>query len=319
MKKLLLALAVLTLVIAAATVQGAETKYPTRSVEIVVPFGAGGDTDFNARILAKYLEKELGKAFIITNMAGGGGTIGAEEVMRSKADGYRLLAMHVQIFTNKAFGTVDWGYDAMDIVSAYGQGTGEIVMVRSDFPADNLEKMMAYLKKNPGNNFGCTPGGGSHYTGVVLNSEGAELNIVTIGDTGERLVGLKNGTLNVIQSALPPARDYIEKGEFKIIGVTLSKRYPSYPDVPTLKEQGIDVSLDPTYTLYAPKGTPRDVIDKLDAAIKNIVLNNKDYATEIDKAYKQVPFYMSGKEVKPLFEEFDKKFMSYSKLLREAY
>ncbi len=318
MKKLLLALAVLTLVMAGAAAR-AVAKYPTRSVEIVVPFGAGGDTDFNARILAKYLEKELGKPFIITNMAGGGGTIGAEEVQRSKADGYKLLVLHVQVFTNKAFGTVDWGYEAMDIVSAYGQGTGEIVMVRKDFPADDLKGMMEYLKKNPGKNFGCTPSGGSHYTGVVLNSEGAGLNIVTIGDTGERLVGLKNGTLDVIQSALPPARDYIEKGEFKIIGVTLSNRYPSYPDVPTLKEQGIDVSLDPTYTLYAPKGTPQDVLDTLDAAIKNIVLHNKDYAAEIMKAYKQVPFYMSGKDVKPLFEAFDKKFMSYSKLLREAY
>lgn len=318
MKKLLPLLLVVFLVMIGSSA-GAATDYPTRSVEIVVPFGAGGDTDFNARILAKYLEKELGKAFIITNMAGGGGTIGAEEVQRSKADGYKLLVMHVQIFTNKAFGTVDWGYEAMDIVSAYGQGTGEIVMVRKDFPADNLKELMEYCKKNPGKNFGCTPGGGSHYTGVVLNDNGAGLNIVTIGDTGERLVGLKNGTLDVIQSALPPARDYIQKGEFKIIGVTLSKRYPSYPDVPTLKEQGIDVSLDPTYTLYAPKGTPQDVLDKLDAAIKNIVLNNKEYAAEIDKAYKQVPFYVSGKDVKPLFEEFDKKFMSYSKLLREAY
>lgn len=319
MKKLLPLLTILALIMTGIIAQAAETNYPTRPVEIIVPFGPGGDTDFNARILAKYLEKELGKAFIITNMAGGGGTIGAEEVMRSKPDGYRLLVMHVQIFTNKAFGTVDWGYDAMDIVSAYGQGTGEIVMVRSDFPANNLQEMMEYLKKNPGKNFGCTPGGGSHYTGVVLNSEGVDLNIVTIGDTGERLIGLKNGTLEVIQSALPPARDYIEKGEFKIIGVTLSKRYPSYPDVPTLKEQGIDISLDPTYTLYAPKGTPPEVLAKLDAAIKNVVENNKEYAAEIMKAYKQVPFYMSGKDVNPLFEEFDKKFMSYSKLLRESY
>ena len=295
-----------------------DVDWPKKSIEIVVPFSAGGDTDFNARILAKYLEKELGQAVIVTNITGGGGTIGADEIMNSPADGYRLLFMHVQMFTNKAFGTVDWGYEAFETVDIIGQGTGESLLVRSDFPADTYQEFLEYAKANPGLNYGCTAGGGTHYVAVAMNEDGAGLNIVTIGESSERIVGLKNGTLDCILSGYQAAKDYIESGDFKIIGVALSERHPNYPDIPTLSEQGCSATLNPNYTLYAPKGTDAAIIEKIDKAVENIVMNNEEYAQEILEAYNQAPYYANHEEALAKNADEDAKFMAVADKLRNS-
>lgn len=318
MRNRILPLFAIAFLLVSAAVAG-EKAWPTKAIEIVVPFSAGGDTDINTRLLAKYLSKELGQSVVVSNIAGGGSSIGMDEVHNSKPDGYRFLANHAPIHTTKAFGVSDYGYEGFSPVCVFGSGTGEVLVVRADFPADNVMELLAESKKNPGNyKFGYSTGATTNYAAVRLKMAGADFNYVTSGNSADRTVGLKGGHLDVILNAIPTVQDFVKLGEFKILANTTTARYPSYPDIPTCIEQGVDVAYDITYTLFGVKGTDPAIIAKMDAAVKNVVTNNKEYEAEIKQAYNQVPFYLGNKDTMELLAKQQAEYMAVSETLREG-
>lgn len=302
-----------------ATATAGEISWPTKAVEIIVPFSAGGDTDINTRLLAKYLSKELGQPVVVTNIAGGGSSIGMDEVHNSNPDGYRFLANHAPIHTTKAFGISDYGYEEFDPVCVFGAGTGEVLVVRADFPAKTVKDLIELSKKNPEHyKFGYSTGGTTNYAAVRFKMAGADFNYVTSGTSADRTVGLKGGHLDIILNAIPTVKDFVEIGEFKIIANTTTDRYPMYPDVPTCLEEGIDVAYDITYTLFGVKGMDPAIVSKMADAVKKVILNNPDYAIEIKQAYNQEPYYLGTTETNELLAKQQADYMAVSEELQQG-
>lgn len=294
--------------------------YPSKSIEIICSMSAGGDSDFNARVLAKYLTKELGQSVVVTNITGGGSSIATDEFVHSPKTGYRLYMNHCSLHSATGFGISDYAWSDMDPVAIFGKGTGEVITVPKSFPADDLKGLIEETKKNPGKyKFGYNAGATSHYLGAKLTQYGAKLNMVTTGSASDRVVGLKGGHLDIIVAGIPNIIDYVKTGEFKIIANCASTRSPAYPDIPTCIELGYDISFDPTYTLYAVKGTDPAIIKLLSAACKKIVLENKEYQAEINKAYAQFPYYEDTPKTREILNAQLDAFMSIKDLLRKGF
>lgn len=271
-------------------------KYPSRPVKIICPMSAGGDTDLNSRLLAKYLSKELDESFVVSNITGGGGAIGIEELKNSANDGYTLMVAHAWLHTNEAFGNLSYGYQAFEPISRFGIGTGECITVRSDFPANNIQELVKYTQDNPDKvSFGISTGATSHFVGVKFNMEGAKFKLVAAGNSADRVIELKAGRLDVISAAYPNISDYIELGDFKVLANCTTERNPTFPEIPTITEQGYNISWDPYYTVYAPKGTDPAIIAKIEAAILNFVNNNQEYAADLEKIF-QKPYVLNTQD-----------------------
>lgn len=297
-----------------------DIDWPKKSIEIIVSMSAGGDTDFNARCLAKYLTGELGQSVVVTNITGGGGSIGTEELINSPADGYRMYVAHAPLHTAQAFGVTDYGWDDMDPISIFGRGTGEFVTVAADFPADDIPGLIQVTKENPGKyKFGYNPGATSHYMAVALQMAGADFNMVSTGSAADRVVGLKGGHLDIILAAMPNIADYITTGEFKVLTNAASERHPNFPDIPTVKEQGVDASFDTLYCLYTVKGVDPKIIAKVDKAIDKIVNTNAAYQEEIQTAYSQVPYYQNTEETRATEAQQQENYMKIKDELRASF
>jgi tripartite-type tricarboxylate transporter receptor subunit TctC len=295
-------------------------KYPTKSIELICSMSAGGDSDFNARVLAKNLTRELGQTVIVTNITGGGSSIATDEFIHSKNDGYRLYMNHSSLHSATAFGVSEYGWSDMEPINIFGRGTGEVIVVHSKFPGDTVKELIEASQKEPGKyKFGYNTGATSHYLGVKLASLGAKFNNVSTGSAADRVVGLKGGHLDVIVAGIPNVIDYVKTGEFKILANCASIRSPAYPDIPTMKELGYDIFFDPAYVLYALKGTDPEIIRILDAATKKIVLENKEYAAEIGKAWAQTPYYEDTAKTRETVKKALDAFMEVKDELRAGF
>ena len=211
------------------------TDWPTKSINMIVPMGAGGDTDFNARTYAKYLEDVLGETVVVTNITGNGGALGSEEVKNASPDGYTCLFYHTCLNINQATGIADYGSEAFETVAVVGKSSGEAVVVRADAPYDTMEELIAYSQANPQTvKIAANTGATSHWASVVLNvEEDAQLNIVNASSSAERVANLLGGQLDVIINPIGTVQDYVTSGDFKYLAVTTSERLDYLPDVPT--------------------------------------------------------------------------------------
>lgn len=296
-----------------------DIAYPERPIEIITGTSAGGDTDINARLIAKYLTEELGQPVIVTNMPGAGTSVAMNEVLLSDADGYRFMFNHVSMYCAEAFGISEVGLLDFVPVCIVGLGTGECLIVRSDLPVNTVPELISYTKQHPGEiRYAYNPGGTSHFAGAMLLKAGAEFNMVSTGTASERVVGLVGRHLDVIASAPSAVADYLEEGtkEFKVLANTLSERHPSYPNYPTCLEQGVNLNYDPMYTIYGLPGTDQRIFEKVSKACEKIITTNKDYAEDIMKAYKQVPYYQNGSDSLVLLTKLRDSMMSISDELK---
>ena len=276
------------------------TDWPTKSINMIVPMGAGGDTDFNARTYAKYLEDVLGETVVVTNITGNGGALGSEEVKNASPDGYTCLFYHTCLNINQATAVV-------------GKSSGEAVVVRADAPYDTMEELIAYSQANPQTvKIAANTGATSHWASVVLNvEEDAQLNIVNASSSAERVANLLGGQLDVIINPIGTVQDYVTSGDFKYLAVTTSERLDYLPDVPTCLEQGVNLSYDLMYYVMFPKGTDPAICQKFAQAFKEIS-EMPEYAEEIKTAYNQTPYFLDTEESIAYIQEENEKMMAYA-------
>ncbi|WP_083273722.1 tripartite tricarboxylate transporter substrate binding protein [Geosporobacter ferrireducens] len=295
----------------------AGSNWPTKTVEIVVPFKAGGDTDFNARTYGKYLEQELGQTVVVINTEGAGGSLAAESVKTSKADGYKIFFGNTGFLLNEITGISDYTFDdAFETVGIVAKSAGEAIVVRSDLPVNTVPELIKLSQDNPGKyRITSVTGGIMHYFAIRLNDLGGKFNIVDAGGVNDRIAALKGGHVDVIVNTVQTVMPYVESGDFKILAVTSDQRSDAYPDIPTCVEQGIDITIGLEYNMFLPKGTDQAIIEKLSQAIKN-VSEKPEYADEIKKAYDQVPYLLNLSEAKErLFKQRDM-FLEYKSLFQ---
>ncbi|MGE5220761.1 MAG: tripartite tricarboxylate transporter substrate binding protein BugD [Chloroflexota bacterium] len=249
-------------------------NYPTKVITKIVPFAAGGPTDTVARLIGVPMTKALGQTIIVENVAGAGGTIAANRVAKSSPDGYTILIHHIGMATAPGLYR-KLPYNPITDFEPIGL-INEVPMTlvaRKDFPAKDLKELIAYVKANKEkvNYANAGLGAASHLCGMLFMSAiQTEVTTVPYGGTGPAMNDLLGGQVDFMCDQTTNTTSQIKAGKIKVYGVTTKKRVPSLPSVPTMDEAGLkgfDVSV--WHALYAPKGTPKPIIDKLSKALQN--------------------------------------------------
>lgn len=272
--------------------------WPQKPVKIVVPFGAGGDTDFNARLLAKYLEPELGVSLPVINVSGAGGSIGARQVHDAKPDGQTVLFFHSAMLVNTASGLADFSFHDMEIAAIVGREPGGVIVVKADAPWKTIGDLMAASSADPGaidltTNIGAT----TYLIGSMINKAGGGFNFVDLGGSASRLTAVLGGNVDVSQNPLGQILPYVESGELRALATLAAAPNEDLPDVPTFSAAGYeDVQFQYVYFLAFPKKTDPAIVARLSGAAGKVVRGNEAYAQELKKSYRQEPFYLDSKE-----------------------
>lgn len=294
----------------------AATAYPTKAIQVVIPVGAGGDTDVNARLFGKYLEKELGQPVIIVNVSGGGGTIGMKRVLESAPDGYTALFYHGEAMIPKIAGLVNYGLEAFDMCGVALVDDTTVLATHPGMPFKTMKEFVDYAKANPYKvEFGMMTGGYPHLVGIALQElAGIQLNLVDVGANAAKTVALKGRKTGVINTQYGLTKDFFTAGDFVNLGLTSQKRNPLFPDVQTTTEQGFPMEFNKFFFYAMPKGTPVEIVNKFSAAMKKVV-ENADYKAEAAKSF-VTPTYMGPAEATKHAETQYAFFAKYQDLFR---
>jgi len=261
-------------------------QYPNRNVTMLVPYAAGGPTDTVARVTAQAMGKPLGQTVIVENRPSAGGILAPEAVKNAKPDGYTILIHHIGMATTPAlyrqlrFNPLS-DFDYIGLINDVPM----TLIARQNFPAKDFKEFLAYVKANKEKvtyaNAGI--GAASHLCGMLFMSA-IQTDVLTVPykGTAPAMNDLLGGTVDFMCDQTTNTTNQIKAGKVKAYAVTSAKRVPSLPDVPTLQElglKGFEVGI--WHALYAPKGTPKEAIDKLVAALQAAVKDpdvNKRFA-----------------------------------------
>lgn len=254
-------------------------QYPTRPVTMLVPFAAGGPTDTVARVTAQAMGKPLGQTVVVENRPSAGGILAPEAVKNAKPDGYTILIHHIGMATTPAlyrqlrFNPLT-DFDYIGLINDVPM----TIIARQDFPAKDFKEFLAYLKANKDKvsyaNAGI--GAASHLCGMLFMSAiQTEFLTVPYKGTAPAMNDLLGGTVDFMCDQTTNTTNQIKAGKVKVYAVTSRNRVPSLAEVPTLDElglKGFEVGI--WHGLYAPKGTPKPVIDRLVAALQAAVVDD---------------------------------------------
>ena len=248
-------------------------QYPAKVITIIVPFAAGGPSDTIARLTAQTMGTALKATMIVENVPGAGGTIGAARLTQAKPDGYTLFIHHIGHATAPALYR-KLSYDAMrdfDPVGLINDGAMTFV-ARKDFPAKDLKELLAYVAANKDkvNMANAGVGSASHLCGMLFMSAiNTDLTTVPYKGTGPAKNDLLGGQVDFMCDQTTNTTSHIKAGKVKVYGVTTAKRIGSMPEVPTMNEAGLpNFTVTVWHALYAPKGTPKAIVDQLSQALQ---------------------------------------------------
>ncbi len=253
--------------------------WPEKSITLVVPYSAGGPTDVVARLLAVPMGQSLGQSVLVENTVGAGGTIAPTRVAQAKNDGYTLLIHHMGMATAPAL-YKKLAYDPLKDFEYIGQvlDVPMTLLSRKDFPANNFQELQDYVKKNADKVSLANAGIGavSQLCGMLfMHQLGVQLTTVPYKGAGPAMNDLMGGQVDLLCDQTTQTVPVIKDGKrVKVFGVTTPERLSSLPDIPTLNEQGLkgfDVKV--WHGIYAPKGTPKEALDKINKAL-NVALKD---------------------------------------------
>jgi tripartite-type tricarboxylate transporter receptor subunit TctC len=261
------------LALAVAPVQA--QNYPSRPVELVVPFAAGGGTDLLARLVAEGLSKRLHQSFVVLNRPGGNTNTGTLQVVKSPADGHTLvmasigLAANPSLYRKLAFNPLS---DLAPITLIANAPT--VLVVPPGFPANNVAEFIAHVKANPGklNYASYGAGSGPHLATELFRSiTGIDIVHVPYSGGGPAVVGVMGNSVQMLFASVLPVLGAVRGGKLKAIAIASERRSPLLPDVPTFKESGVDYRTGTWFGVLAPAKTPEPIIATLHGNIADIL------------------------------------------------
>lgn len=295
---LIAAAASLTIVTAAVA-----QDYPSKPVSIVVPFPAGGNTDAAIRLLTPSLAEQLGQKFVVENKPGAGTLIGAMAVATAAPDGYTLLTSGAStniapLFnTSTPFKPEDLTFLALTYQTPY------VLLVRPDFPAKTMAEFLAYAKENPNSIKWATQGYGSlqHIVSErFFRAADVKVKLVPYTGSAPAAVDVIAGHVDATMDSGGAIMDYVRSGKMRALAITNEARVPQLPDLPTFKETGVDIAPQAWVGVFAPRGTPADVLDKLNKAI-NVAIDSKAFQNWVTTAGGNIK-KISAAEAQAMFE-----------------
>jgi tripartite-type tricarboxylate transporter receptor subunit TctC len=246
-------------------------SYPARPVRMIVGFAAGGSTDISARLMAQWLTERLGQAFVVENRPGAGSNIGTEAVVNAPADGYTLLvgatanAINATLYDKLNFNFVRDTAPVAGIIRV-----PNVMEINLSVPAQTIPEFIAYAKANPGRLSMASGGVGasSHMSGELFKAmTGIDMVHVPYRGVAPALADLIGGQVQVLFDTMPNTIEYIKAGKLRALGVTTTMRNAAMPDLPTVAEFVPGYESSAWYGVSAPKGTPADIVDKLNLEI----------------------------------------------------
>jgi len=244
--------------------------YPSRPIELIVPASAGGGTDALARVFAEVTKKDLPQPFVVNNKPGASGVIGMNDVLASRADGYKLCMVIAEVTTLPNLGLAKFDYTKFEPIARLNADPAAIT-VRADAPWNTLEEFLADAKARPGEMKLGNAGSGSvyHLSAIGLEDKaGVKFNHVPFSGAAPAVVALLGGHIDALDVSPAEVGPHVLGGKLKMLGIMADARIPAFGNVPTFKERKIDLSLGTWRGLAAPKGTPKPVIDILRATAR---------------------------------------------------
>lgn len=295
---------------------GASSTYPTKAVTFVVPFPPGGRTDITARVVAEYYKNYLGQPVVVVNKAGAGGVLGAKEVAMAIPDGYTLG------FFSKSIVQLQYGVPTPADLKEY-EYVGLINMDPSALAVslksgiNSVKELVEYCKKNPGEFMvSITRGALADIDAEgFARAAGIKFRYMPFRGGAERKVALAGGHVDAgfdVPGSLKPLAD---GGKIKILGVGSEKRVSLYKEIPTLKEEGVDVILTSWHGIFAPKGTPADVLKILEIGLEKTA-KDPGFIALMEKSYLGI-LYMNRAEFVKFLQKEDKEVKKLVEILGE--
>jgi tripartite-type tricarboxylate transporter receptor subunit TctC len=261
--------------IVAGRMAQAQGAYPDRPITLVIAAPPGGGTDIVGRMFAEQLSKEFGQQIVVDNKGGGNGNIATAFVAKAKPDGYTLLMQYSSFHSANPAMIKNLNWSPKDLTGvAMGAIAPQVIVIAKRVPVDNLKDFIAYAKANPGKlnyaSFG--PGSVAHIGGVLLNkAAGIDLVHIPYKGAGPVSADLVAGQVELAVMSPPSVAGHIRNGNVKALAIANEARHPAFPEIPTTAEAGLPSFIfDAWYGMFAPAGTPKPIIDKLNAAMRKI-------------------------------------------------
>ncbi len=264
----------------------AQSAYPTQNVTLVVPFTPGGSTDILARLLGQKLGEAFGKAFVIENRAGAGGAVASTAVSRATPDGHTLIMGHIgtlgvnpSLYPNLGYDPVK-GFAHLTMLAS----VHNVLVVHPTLPVKNVAELVAYAKANPGKLNNCSGGNGSaaHIAmAAFMVATGTQMTHVPYRGTAPAVQDLLANVVQLTMTGAPAVLPHVEAGTLRALGISSPKRVPAMKDIPTIAEQGYPgFEADQWYGILAPAGTPKPIVDRLNAEIRK-AMTDPDIVTAL--------------------------------------
>lgn len=255
----------------------AQEAWPGRAVTLIVPWAPGGSNDIAARLLAPHLEARFGQPFVVENRPGGGGSIGMGQAARARPDGLTLLVSSASNHVFHPLISTEVGYDVREALAAVAMlvDVPNVVAANPRLGVSTIPELIAKVRSMPqGLTFGSSGVGTSnHLAGELFRLRtGLDLTHVPYRGGGPALADLLSGTIQLAFMNLPTVIPPADAGRLRVLAVGTDVRVPSRPDIPTVQEQGVaDYAVRSWTGLFAPRGTPRPIIERVAAAMKDIL------------------------------------------------
>ena len=276
-----------------AVSESGSTWEPTSTVSIVVPAGAGGDTDLTARVFAQYAKEITGTDFIVVNANGAAGSVAANQVLEAAPDGHTFLYGHNLVNVANIAGVTDYNYTAFKLGPTFAKSPAQQFYVNAEKYAD-LDAFIEAAKAAPGQLKACTEVGAYTYYELLAFEKAADvdLDLVDVGSNSDKIAAMLSGQVDLMPGTYLNCKDYLTAGQFVCIGMPTEERFELTPDIPTLKEQGIDqIYPDLDYSFYFPKDTSDDIIAWYDELVQKVLAD--DAAQEAIAKIEMLPYYLS--------------------------
>lgn len=315
----------LTAAVAAVTLSATFTpvlaaEWPSKPVQVIVPAGAGGDTDFNARQMARFFTKITGKPMVVTNVNGGGGTIAMAQVQGAAPDGNTLFFGHTgMLIVNEVSGLIDYKFDAkMDIacIPAIDKGVVFIGSKKSGFKS--VQDVVNKAKSAPGTViYGTEMGGFSHLQGLMFAKQaGVQLKFVDVGSAADKVTSLLGGRIDLASISFGPVKDYATTGDMAMLAQFSKDPNPLLGNIKTFTQQGLSFDMEKPYVIAFPKGTNPAITNKM-ADIMQQITKDPAYAKALEDGFKQPVSFMHTKEAVAHLNKVRDDLMQYKDLLRQ--
>lgn len=293
-------------VLGLGSAQAADDNWPEREVQLVIPFSPGGATDIIFRLVASEAEQYLGTTIVPINMAGAGATRGSRHVKDAAPDGYTILGSHDSIALSKLAGMVDYSFDAFEPVALLTQ-TINMAGTYADHPVQDAAGIADYVKENPGQvKFSMIPSSTDHFFWVqFFDAAGIDMKdvrLVGYPGTGDQVSALLAKEIDFAMLNLPSGGPYFESGDFRALGVAGGERLDALPDVETFREEGIEMEHATSRGIFAPKGTPQEIVDKIADAFGK-ALESEELQNRITNEFGTLVRFLEGEDYQEFLDD----------------